>query len=37
MGMGDFLSSKAENDYTNEERKREMWYVTHFDASFNPY
>eukprot|EP00026_Physarum_polycephalum_P013943 Phypoly_transcript_14404.p1 GENE.Phypoly_transcript_14404~~Phypoly_transcript_14404.p1 ORF type:complete len:276 (+),score=46.42 Phypoly_transcript_14404:99-926(+) len=25
MGMGDFLSSKAENDYTNEERKREVW------------
>ena len=27
MGMGDYLSSKAENDYTNEERKREVWYV----------
>lgn len=27
MGMGDFLSSKAENDYTNEERKREAWYA----------
>jgi len=25
MGMGDYLSSKAENDYTSEERKREMW------------
>lgn len=25
MGMGDFLSSRAENDYTNEERKREAW------------
>jgi len=25
MGMGDFLSSKAENDYTTEERKREIW------------
>lgn len=25
MGMGDFLSSKAENDYTTEEKKRELW------------
>jgi len=25
MGMGDYLSSKAENDYTSEERKRELW------------
>lgn len=25
MGMGDYLSSKAENDYTTEERKRELW------------
>jgi len=25
MGMGDYLSSKAENDYTQEERKREIW------------
>ncbi len=28
MGMGDFLSSKAENDYTSEERKREEWYLS---------
>jgi len=25
MGMGDYLSSKAENDYSSEERKRELW------------
>lgn len=25
MGMGDYLSSKAESDYTSEERKRELW------------
>lgn len=30
MGMGDFLSSKAENDYTNEERKRESWECEHY-------
>jgi VIT1/CCC1 family predicted Fe2+/Mn2+ transporter len=30
MGMGDFLSSKAENDYTNEERKREEWECEHY-------
>lgn len=30
MGMGDFLSSKAENDYTNEERKREAWECEHY-------
>jgi len=30
MGMGDYLSSKAENDYTNEERKREVWECENF-------
>jgi len=30
MGMGDFLSSKAENDYTAEERKREAWECEHY-------
>lgn len=27
MGLGDFLSSKAENDFIMHERKREAWYV----------
>jgi len=30
MGMGDFLSSKAENEYTTEERKRELWECEHY-------
>jgi len=30
MGMGDFLSSKAENDYTKEERKRELWETENY-------
>jgi len=30
MGMGDFLSSKAENDYASEERKREAWECEHY-------
>jgi hypothetical protein len=36
MGMGDFLSSKAENDYTAEERKREAWYFL-FRYFFPPF
>jgi VIT1/CCC1 family predicted Fe2+/Mn2+ transporter len=26
MGIGDFLSSKADIDYRKQERKRELWY-----------
>jgi len=29
MGMGDFLSSKAENEYAHEERRREVWECEH--------
>jgi hypothetical protein len=27
MGVGDFLSSKAEDDHEKAERRREQWYV----------
>jgi len=30
MGVGDFMSSRAENQYVKNERKREEWYNLHF-------
>merc|ERR1712113_70586 len=30
MGFGDYLSSKAENDYIMQERKREQWEMENF-------
>ena len=27
MGLGDYLSEVAENNFVNKEREREMWYV----------
>jgi VIT1/CCC1 family predicted Fe2+/Mn2+ transporter len=30
MAIGDFLSTKAENEYNKAERKREQWEVEHF-------
>lgn len=29
MGMGEYLSSKAHNEYVMRERAREAWYVAH--------
>ena len=35
MGLGDFLSEIAENNYVNKEREREMWYVCSFFNRFS--
>jgi len=35
MGVGEFLSSKAENEWILSEREREEWYVWHFGKRKN--
>lgn len=37
MGLGEYLSSKAMNEYINGERKREEWELTHHRQVGEPY